>query len=100
MGYRSNIYIKTTTPLVASAIYTLIAAVEPNLFNQVGPTKLIGEYLKWYEVYSDVRTITKLLNLLDEDTFAMLAIGEDGTVHSELGNHSAVDLYTYTNVNW
>ena len=100
MGYRSDVYIKTTTQEVDSDINFLTYAVEAGLFRWVGSTKLVCKDVKWYEDYKEVETIIELLEILGEDTFCLIAIGEDGVVHSELGDPLAVDLYTYTQVDW
>ncbi len=47
-----------------------------------------GNWLKWYPEYEDVKAIT---NFLEEDETGedrlMLCIGEDNTIHSEVGDY-------------
>ena len=57
-----------------------------------------GEYLKWYSEFDDVNDITKFIEELwnkDEECCFIVAIGEDGVVHSELGHYyDYVGIYT------
>ena len=46
-------------------------------------------WLKWYSGYADVDAITNIINDLagdDDDKAFIVALGEDGTIHSETGS--------------
>ena len=51
-----------------------------------------GDYLKWYEDYDDVKGVTEIIEELHEteDNAFMVALGESGEIHSEIG-----ELYNY-----
>ena len=57
-----------------------------------------GNYLKWCSGFDDVNDITKFIEELwdkDEECCFIVAIGEDGVVHSELGHYyDYVGIYT------
>ena len=59
-----------------------------------------GEYLKWYDEFTEVKDITAMIekglkdNLEDSETF-LVGIGEDGVIHSEMGDYyDYVGIYT------
>ena len=78
--------VKTTTYMEASDVV---------IFN--------GEYLKWYSEYKDVQLINNFVKQCYEqfeDRTFMVAVGEDGDVHSTIGEYidyvnvyTAIDIY-------
>lgn len=44
----------------------------------------IGDYLKWYDEFEDVRAINECIDELEGKGF-MVALGEDNVIHSERG---------------
>ncbi len=59
-----------------------------------------GDWLKWYPEYEAVRTITSFVEeLVDEEYSFIVGVGEDGTIHSELGSYfDWVEIYTQINI--
>jgi len=57
-----------------------------------------GEYLKWYPVFDDVKDVTEFLEdtyKKDEENCFCVGIGEDGVIHSEIGEYyDFVGVYT------
>ena len=54
-----------------------------------------GAWLKWYEGYKDVVAITSIAEKYAEDSACIVCIGEDGQIHSELGDyHEVFNVYT------
>ena len=57
-----------------------------------------GEYLKWYDEFTEVKDINAMIekglkdNLEDSETF-LVGVGEDGAIHSEMG-----DWYDYVGI--
>ena len=57
-----------------------------------------GDYLKWYEEFDDVKGITEVIKELHEkeDNAFMVALGECGETHSEIGEwYNYVDCMRY-----
>ncbi len=44
----------------------------------------VGDYLKWYDEFEDVKAVNKCIDDLGDKAF-MVALGEDGVIHSEIG---------------
>ena len=65
-------------------------------WKKVGDVQMViyrFEYLKWYDDYPEVMAITKYLEKLHEeteDTTFLVGLGEEGEIHSEIG-----DWYNY-----
>jgi hypothetical protein len=57
-----------------------------------------GDYLKWYDDFEDVKETTKLIEQefeKDQESCFIVGIGEDGVIHSELGQYyDFVGIYT------
>lgn len=110
MGYRSQVYIGIptnkrkdfeqlnlgetyeNTPLQLTKILEVASEQEKIIIYK-------GDWLKWYPDYEAVQTITSFVEeLVDEDCF-IVAVGEDGTIHSELGYYfDWVEIYTKVNI--
>ena len=66
-----------------------------------GFTIYIGDYLKWYSLYEDVKEVNALIHRAseDKDNGFMVGCGEDGELHDEIGcwwdfisHHSYIDI--------
>lgn len=92
--------------------YDLFDEVEHTPFS---PMKIYrGEYLKWYAEFPEVKAINSFIeDIVDEekehpystnsvedyDNGFMICIGEDGAIHSEIGNYyDYVEVYTTHNI--
>jgi len=49
-----------------------------------------GTWLKWYEEYDDVQGITSIVEKYEPSGACMVCVGEDGTIHSDMGEYSDV----------
>ena len=60
-----------------------------------------GDYLKWYEGYDDVKGVTEIIEELHEteDNAFMVALGESGEIHSEIGEwYNYIDCMSYLKI--
>ena len=60
-----------------------------------------GDYLKWYEDYDDVKGVTEIIEELHEteDNAFMVALGESGEIHSEIGEwYNYIDCMRYLKI--
>jgi len=112
MGYRSQVYVgitptkskelenfkweygaETTLPQT-STFLDLFKPVKRN--SDEGMYIYMGDYLKWYEGYKDVESIT---DFVEENEGFIVAIGEDDAVHSTLGDYDEyVDIRMEINI--
>ena len=54
-----------------------------------------GNWLKWYEEYDDVQEITRLIEKYEPSGACIVCVGEDGAIHSDMGEYSEVfNVYT------
>ena len=54
-----------------------------------------GAWLKWYEGYEDVDAVTSIAEKYEDDGACIVCVGEDGQIHSELGEYYEVfNVYT------
>ena len=54
-----------------------------------------GSFLKWYEGYKDVDAIKSIAEKHEDDGACIVCVGEDGQIHSELGDYQEVfNVYT------
>jgi len=111
MGYRSQVYIGIptnkrkdfeqlnlgetyeNTPLQLTQLLEVESEQEKIIIYK-------GDWLKWYPEYEAVRTITSFVEeLVDEEYSFIVGVGEDGTIHSELGSYfDWVEIYTQINI--
>jgi|8_EtaG_2_1085327.scaffolds.fasta_scaffold28455_5 hypothetical protein len=116
MGYRSQVYIGIPTNKRKDFEQLNLGETYENTPLQL--TKILGveseqekiiiykgDWLKWYPEYEAVRTITSFVEgLVDEDGYTdtpafIVAVGEDGTIHSEWGSYyDWVEIYTQINI--
>jgi len=98
MGYRSEVYVGVpptkskelesfkwkygTTNKSTDTFLDLFKPVKRN--SDEGMYIYKGDWLKWYEGYKDVDSITKFI---EECEGFIVAIGEDDAIHSEYGEH-------------
>ena len=108
MGYRSDMVIgipkkkvKAFEKLLKQHFPDLDVFVRKNL-NETRYNKDIaiyeGLYLKWYPSYEDVKAIEKFVNDCwnkDDVNSFLVGLGEDGEIHSEIGDYfDYVGVYT------
>jgi hypothetical protein len=65
-------------------------------------TIYIGDWLKWYSLFDDVKEVNELIHIASEDgdNGFMVGCGEDGRLHDEIGcwwdfvsHHSDIDIH-------
>ena len=100
MGYRSQVYVGVpptkskkleslkwkyeTTSLENSETGSFEDLFKPIKIGSDGMNIYMGDYLKWYEGYKDVESIT---DFVEENEGFIVAIGEDDAVHSATGEY-------------
>ena len=94
MGYRSMIYIA----IKEDKVEEFKALLKDNLIQYIeqqehDKTRFIGEELKWYDSYSDVR----LINEFVDSNGMLIEIGEDGAIE-ERGLVNEFGIYTETTI--
>jgi hypothetical protein len=53
-----------------------------------------GNWLKWYEEYDDVQGITGIVEKYEPSGSCMVCVGEDGAIHSHMGEyHDVFNVY-------
>lgn len=111
MGYRSEVIIGIPKEKAQQFIdLQMEAPLSPvlEILEQVKTTEddvviFKGDYLKWYSGYKDVDLINNFVQQCwekFEDKTFMVAVGEDGCVHSTIGEYydfvnvyTAIDIY-------
>ena len=54
-----------------------------------------GTWLKWYEEYKDVKSITRIVEEYEPSGACIVCVGEDGEIHSNMGEYDEVfNIYT------
>lgn len=90
MGYRSKVIMGVPT----KAAQELQDVIDVNDLNgeieQVESNDEIacfeGNYLKWYDSYSDVQAIEAVIKKYEEENSFIVCLGEDGQIHNERGD--------------
>ena len=83
MGYRSEVYIGIKPSLkdefekIAGDYFEVESEQDDIII-------YLGSWLKWYDSYDDVVNISKFVMDTDDGNF-LVALGEDGIHHSEIG---------------
>ena len=54
-----------------------------------------GTWLKWYEEYKEVKSITRIVEEYEPSGACIVCVGEDGEIHSNMGEYDEVfNIYT------
>ena len=103
MGYRSEVYLRIAEPLVevVDAARKLDDTLDKMLFEaQDGKTDFYWGDTKWYDSYPEVRAVESLLDMLQDDDYGFIRLGEEeGDIESK-GHPSEYNMYTNTTVDW
>jgi len=104
MGYRSTIYIQVKNELEEDLLDVfrredLIDHFHKVNTEEVQTVKYLGDWLKWYDSYSDVKAVNNFIDG-NTDSAALLAIGEDGAESARAGSPDIFDMYIVANIEW
>ena len=106
MGYRSEVYLRIAEPLVE--VVDDARKLDENLDKMLSEGATLGkektdftwEYTKWYDTYPEVQAVENLLDMLQDDDYGFIRVGEEeGDIESK-GHPSEYDMYINTSVDW
>ncbi len=108
MGYRSEVYLRIAEPLieVVDAARKLDDTLDKMLSegSEVGlegnKTDFYWEYTKWYDSYPEVRAVESLLDMLQDDDYGFIRLGEEEGDIERKGDPCEYNMYTNTAVEW
>ncbi len=103
MGYRSEVYLRIAEPLVevVDAARKLDDTLDKMLSEaQDGKTDFHWEGYKWYDTYPEVQAVESLLEMLQDDDYGFIRLGEEEGDIEQKGYPSDYDMYTNTSVEW
>jgi len=108
MGYRSEVYLRIAEPLVE--VVDAARKLDENLDKMLSvaevervdeaKTDFHWEYTKWYDTYPEVRAVESLLDMLQDDDYGFIILGEEQGDIEQKGYPSDYDMYTNTSVDW
>jgi hypothetical protein len=108
MGYRSEVYLRIAEPLVE--VVDAARKLDDNLDKMLSDgqslpglrakTDFHWEYTKWYDSYPEVRAVESLLDMLQDDDYGFIRLGEDSGDIERKGYPDDYDMYTNTSVDW
>ena len=108
MGYRSEVYLRIAEPLVE--VVDAARKLDENLDKMLSDgeaeridkvkTDFHWEYTKWYDTYPEVRAVESLLDMLQDDDYGFIRLGEEQGDIEQKGYPSEYDMYTNTSVDW
>ena len=104
MGYRSTIYVKVVKEEQQEFEQMLKDVKLFEYFtlqneNSAYTAKYIGDDLKWYDTYSEVRQVNDWVESGDEHPRGLISIGEDDAV-TYLGDTEELDMTTSVSIYW
>ena len=108
MGYRSEVYLRISEPLVevVDAARKLDDTLDKMLSEgaEVGlegnKTDFHWEYTKWYDSYPEVQAVESLLEMLQDDDYGFIRLGEEEGDIERKGYPGEYDMYINTAVEW
>ena len=108
MGYRSEVYLRIAEPLIE--VVDAARKLDENLDKMLSDgeaerideakTDFYWEYTKWYDTYPEVRAVESLLDMLQDDDYGFIRLGEEQGDIEQKGYPSEYDMYTSTAVDW
>ena len=90
MGYRSEVYLRIAEPLVE--VVDAARKLDENLDKMLSEGATLGkektdftwEYTKWYDTYPEVQAVENLLDMLQDDDYGFIRVGEEeGDIESK-----------------
>ena len=108
MGYRSEVYLRIAEPLVE--VVDAARKLDDNLDKMLSDgeaertdkvkTDFYWEHTKWYDSYPEVQAVESLLDMLQDDDYGFIRLGEEQGDIEQKGYPSDYDMYTNTSVDW
>ncbi len=105
MGYRSEVYLRVKEPLVevVDAARKLDRELDKMLSEgscEGSKTDFHWENSKWYDSYPEIKAVQGLMDMLLDDDYGFIRLGEEeGDIESR-GYPSDYNMYTQTTVDW
>ena len=111
MGYRSDVYLRVAEPLVEviDAARKLDKTLDKMLSEgsseqgenwSSSKTDFHWAYTKWYDTHPEVMAVNDMLDMLQDDDYGFVAIGEEEGDIERKGDPAAYDIYIQTSVDW
>ena len=104
MGYRSDVYLRVAEPLVevVDAARKLDKTLDKMLSDGSSEEKtdFYWESVKWYDTYPGVTSVNDMLDMLHDDDYGFVALGEEEGDIERRGDPSGYDIYIQTSVDW
>jgi hypothetical protein len=106
MGYRSEVYLRIAEPLVE--VVDAARKLDDNLDKMLSDgssyceckTDFHWEHAKWYDSYPEVQAVESLLDMLQDDDYGFIRLGEEDGDIDRKGDPSCYDMYISTSVDW
>ena len=108
MGYRSDVYLRFAEPIVE--VIDAARKLDDNLDKMLSDgeaertdkvkTDFHWEYTKWYDTYPEVQAVENLLEMLQDDDYGFIRLGEEEGDIERKGYPSEYDMYINTAVEW
>ena len=103
MGYRSDVYLRIADSLVevVDAARKLDKTLDKMLsLAQDGKRDFYWEHTKWYDSYPEVQAVESLLDMLQDDDYGFIRLGEEDGDNERKGDPGCYDMYISTTVEW
>ena len=105
MGYRSDVYLRVDEPLVE--VVDAARKLSKTLDNMLSEgscegckTDFYWESFKWYDTYPEVMAVNDMLDMLQDDDYGFVALGEEEGDIERKGDPACYDIYIQTSVDW
>ncbi len=107
MGYRSEVYLRIAEPLVE--VVDAARKLDDNLDKMLSEgaelaegskTDFSWESTKWYDSYPEVQAVESLLDMLQDDDYGFIRLGEEDGDIERKGDPGCYDMYTSTTIDW
>lgn len=104
MGYRSDVYLRVAEPLVevVDAARKLDKTLDKMLSDGSSEEKTDFHWscVKWHDTYPEVTAVNDMLDMLHDDDYGFVSLGEEEGDIERKGDPSAYDIYIQTSVDW
>ena len=105
MGYRSEVYLRIAEPLVE--VVDAARKLDDNLDKMLShgaeegnKTDFHWDYTKWYDSYPEIQAVESMLDMLQDDDYGFVRIGEEEGDIERKGDPACYDIYIQTTVDW
>ena len=106
MGYRSEVYLRFAEPIVE--VIDAARKLDDTLDKMLSEGATLGkektdftwEYTKWYDTYPEVQAVESLLDMLQDDDYGFIRLGEEDGDIDRKGCPGEYDMYIQTSVDW